>query len=128
MKNAQNCPGGLLVFPHMPLFQLDLNSQPNGRDAIYWFDFISQKNVKTANSYIKKNPPASFAIVDVPEFVWEAHMKAFNRGNTYAQENLIGTLLDNATHGYSSSNYKLYKNSDDYSITVYTRDSCKVKR
>jgi hypothetical protein len=127
-RRVKDCKGGLLVFPHMPIFQLDLNSQPQRRDAIYWFDFVSQKNIQKAISEIEKNPPAGFAIVDVPSFVWEGHSKAFNGGKEFLQRKMVGTLLRASAEGYSSSHYRLYSNTDDWSINVYTSDSCELKK
>lgn len=127
LAEVKDCDGGLMVFPHMPIFQLDLNSQPQRRDGIYWFDFITQKNVQNAISEIKKNPPAGFAIVNVPAFVWDGHSKAFNDGKIYKQRRLISTLLNEAQSGYSSFNFRLYKVTGEWSVNVYTRDSCKVE-
>jgi hypothetical protein len=127
LAEVKECDGGLMVFPHMPIFQLDLNSQPQRRDGIYWFDFITQKNVQNAISEIKKNPPAGFAIVNVPAFVWDGHAKAFNDGKIYEQRRLISTLLNEAQSGYSSFNFRLYKVTDEWSVNVYTRDSCKAE-
>ena len=124
LQRVKDCKGGLLVFPHMPIFHLDLNSQPQRRDAIYWFDFVSQKNIQKAISEIERNPPAGFAIVNVPSFVWEGHSKAFNGGKEFLQRELISALIRESAEGYSSSRYKLYKNTVDWSINVYTRDSC----
>ena len=127
-QKVKDCQGGLLVFPHMPIFQLDLNSQPQRRDAVYWFDFASQKNIQKAITEIEKNPPAGFAIVNVPSFVWEEHSKAFNGGEEFLQREMISALLRESAKGYSSSRYRLYNNSVDWSINVYTRDSCKLKK
>jgi hypothetical protein len=128
LQRVKDCKGGLLVFPHMPIFHLDLNSQPQRRDAIYWFDFVSQKNIQKAISEIERNPPAGFAIVNVPSFVWEGHSKAFNGGKEFLQRELISALIRESAEGYSSSRYKLYKNTVDWSINVYTRDSCELKK
>jgi hypothetical protein len=127
-EKVKNCQGGLLVFPHMPIFQLDLNSQPQRRDAIYWFDFVSQTNISKAVSEIQKNPPAGFAIINVPSFVWEGHSKAFNGGEEFLQREFVGALLRESANGYSQSRYKLYKDTKDWSINVYTRDSCELKK
>lgn len=127
-QTVKDCQGGLLVFPHMPLFQLDLNSQPQRRDAIFWFDFVSQKNIRKAINEIEKNPPAGFAIVNVPKYVWEGHSKAFNGGKEFLQRELVSALLRESTKGYSSFRYRLYNNTDDWSINVYTRDSCELKK
>jgi hypothetical protein len=123
-QRVKDCEGGLLVFPHMPIFQLDLNSQPQRRDAIYWFDFVSQKNIQRAINEIEQNPPAGFAIVNVPTFVWEGHSKAFNGGKEFLQRELISALLRESSTGYSSSRYALYGHTQDWSIKVYTRDAC----
>lgn len=128
LKPVKDCKGGLMVFPHMPIFQLDLNSQPQRRDAIYWFDFVSQNNIKKAISEVERNPPAGFVIVNVPSFVWKGHSKAFNGGKVYAQKNLISSLLRESASGYSSWKYRLYNYTEDWSITVYTRDSCESKK
>jgi hypothetical protein len=125
---VKDCKGGLLVFPHMPIFQLDLDSQPKRRDAIYWFDFVSQKDIKGAIQEIEENPPAGFAIVNVPSFVWEGHSKAFNGGEEFLQRELIGALLKESSNGYSSSRYTLFSNTQDWSIKVYTRDSCELRK
>ena len=127
-QKVEGCRGGLLVFPHMPIFQLDLDSQPQRRDAIYWFDFVSQKNIQKAILEIEKNPPAGFAIVNVPRFVWEGHSNAFNGGKNYLQQEFIAALLSESSDGYSSSRYSLYSNTSDWSIKVYTRDSCLTRK
>jgi hypothetical protein len=128
LKEVQNCSGGLLVFPHMPIFQLDLNSQPNRRDAIYWFDFVSQANIKKAIVEIEENPPAGFVIVKVPKFVWDGHSKAFLGGEKYAQEELIATLERESKKGYTSMKYRLYQGNEDWSVTVHTRNSCERRK
>ena len=127
-QRVKGCRGGLLVFPHMPIFQLDIDSQPQRRDAIYWFDFVSQKNIQKAISEIEKNPPAGFAIVNVPRFVWEGHSKAFNGGKDFLQQEFIGALLSESSNGYTSSRYTLYSHTLDWSINVYTRDSCDFRK
>lgn len=128
LKEVQNCSGGLLVFPHMPIFQLDLNSQPNRRDAIYWFDFVSQANIKKAIVEIEENPPAGFVIVKVPKFVWDGHSKAFLGGEKYAQEELIAALERESKKGYTSMKYRLYQGNEDWSVTVHTRNSCERRK
>jgi hypothetical protein len=127
-QRVKGCRGGLLVFPHMPIFQLDLDSQPQRRDAIYWFDFVSQNNIQKAISEIEKNPPAGFAIVNVPRFVWEGHSKAFNGGKDFLQQEFIRALLSESSNGYSSSRYTLSSHTLDWSINVYTRDSCELRK
>ena len=128
LKEVQNCSGGLLVFPHMPIFQLDLNSQPNRRDAIYWFDFVTQANIKKAIVEIEENPPAGFVIINVPKFVWDGHSKAFLGGEKYAQEELIATLKRESKKGYTSMKYRLYQGNEDWSVTVHTRNSCERRK
>ena len=112
----------------MPIFQLDLNSQPNRRDAIYWFDFVTQANIKKAIVEIEKNPPAGFVIVNVPKFVWDGHSKGFLGGEKYAQEELIATLKRESKKGYTSMKYRLYQGNEDWSVTVHTRNSCERRK
>jgi hypothetical protein len=128
LEVVKDCKGGLMVFPHMPIFQLDLDSQPQRRDAVYWFDFVSQSNILKAISEVENNPPAGYVIINVPDFVWDGHSQAFNGGNEFYQRKLIEVLQEKSANGYSSWIYRLYNNTDDWSITVYTKDSCELKK
>jgi hypothetical protein len=128
LEVVKDCKGGLMVFPHMPIFQLDLDSQPQRRDAVYWFDFVSQSNILKAISEVENNPPAGYVIINVPDFVWDGHSQSFNGGNEFYQRKLIEVLQEKSANGYSSWIYRLYNNTDDWSITVYTKDSCELKK
>lgn len=124
LNPAKNCQGGLFSFPSIPLFLLEAGTQPKGKDAIFWFDFVSQGNVLKATDEIKKSPPDAAVILDVPDFVWNAHSKGFNQGINYKQRELVKTLMNLEKLGYKKRVLPLFS-SPGYSIITLVNKNCK---
>lgn len=126
LNKANGCSNGLFSFPSIPFFLLEAGVQPKGRDAIFWFDFVSQKNVGEAILELKKSPPDAAVILSVPDFVWTAHSEGFNKGRKYKQRELVKIILDLEKSGYSKRELPLFA-SPGYSIITLVNESCKRK-
>ena len=123
---ATKCKGGIIAFPSIPIYVLNLGVQPKGRDAIFWFDFVTQKNVTKAINYFKKNPPDGVVLLNIPSFVWSGHSKVFNQGKEYRQSDLIKFFNALAIKGYTEKTYPLNE-SMGYSITTLVNSNCDKK-
>lgn len=136
MVTAKACEGGAVVFPNMPIFQIDNDVQPQGRNAVYWFDFTSKRSVMQDLEGFRKNPPSSIVLLKVPQEVWDGHSNAFNASRPfYAQKQLYSylksfekdaTYLSNTYILPSLGGYKPYRigTGDGYSLQVITKRTC----
>jgi hypothetical protein len=136
MATAKSCEGGAVVFPNMPIFQLDNDLQPAGRNAVYWFDFTSKRSVMQDLTAFRENPPSAIVLLKVPQDVWDGHSNAFNAGNQfYAQKQLYSYLkrFENDSTYVSKTyilpnlgEYNPYRIStgDGYSLQVITKNNC----
>ena len=112
------CKPSSVVFPHMPLFQLDTNSLPNSGLAVSWFDFSTPESLGAEIKRIKNDLPGSIVIIDVPSFVWEGHSRLFNDGKIMPQK----IFLDELKSIILSMNYtepKIFELGNDYSAQVH---------
>lgn len=118
MKMGLKCSPKSVVFPHMPLFQLDTFSVPESWSANYWFDFSTEDGLKQDIELFENNLPGSVLIVDLPEFVWSGHENLFNNGNLLPQREFLNRLKILI----SSSKYQkigTYDFSNSYVLKVY---------
>jgi Dolichyl-phosphate-mannose-protein mannosyltransferase len=112
------CKPSSVVFPHMPLFQLDTNSLPNSGLAVSWFDFSTPESLGAEIKRIKNDLPGSIVIIDIPSFVWEGHSRLFNDGKSMPQK----IFLDELKSIILSMNYtgpKIFELGNDYSVQVH---------
>jgi 4-amino-4-deoxy-L-arabinose transferase-like glycosyltransferase len=140
LATAKSCEGGAVVFPNMPIFQLDNNVQPEGRNGVYWFDFTSKRSVMEDLNHFRETPPASIVLLKVPQGVWDGHSNAFNAGQPfYAQKQLYTYLksfenndsyVSNTYNLPSLGEYKPYRipTGGGYSLQVITKKSCENER
>jgi hypothetical protein len=136
MATAKSCQGGAVVFPNMPIFQLDNNIQPEGKNGVYWFDFTSKRSVMEDLNRFRENSPASIVLLKVPQGVWDGHSSAFNAGQPfYAQKQLFTYLKSFENNDSYVSNtyilpslgeYKPYRiaTGEGYSLQVITKRAC----
>ena len=112
------CKPSSVVFPHMPLFQLDTNSLANSGLAVSWFDFSTPESLGAELKRIKNDLPGSIVIIDIPSFVWEGHSRLFNDGKSMPQK----IFLDELESIILSMNYtgpKIFELGNDYSVQVH---------
>jgi len=112
------CKPSSVVFPHMPLFQLDTNSLPNSGLAVSWFDFSTPESLGAEIKRIKNDLPGSIVIIDIPSFVWGGHSRLFNDGKSMPQK----IFLDELKNIILSMNYtgpKIFELGNDYSVQVH---------
>lgn len=74
--NQLKCSGEVIGYPHMPIFALESNRLPNGKAAVYWYDFISSDSVFGENERLKTTNISALFIMDMPE-VRESHYRMF---------------------------------------------------
>ena len=107
-----------VVFPHMPLFQLDTNSLPNSELAVSWFDFSTPKTLNAELKRIRSDLPGSIVIIDVPAFVWEGHSRLFNDGKVMPQKIFLDELKKiTLSMNYSKSN--IFDLGNGYSVQIF---------
>ncbi len=85
--NELPCRGEVIGYPHMPIFALESNRFPEGKVAVYWYDFISEQSKFNELSRLKKAQISTFLIMDMPN-VLEAHYKLFGRNKENLRNNL----------------------------------------
>lgn len=136
IARAKSCEGGTVVFPNMPIFQLDNDVSPAGKSGVYWFDFTSKRAVMEDLATFRENPPSSIVLLKVPQGVWDGHSNAFNGGKPfYPQIQLYSYLKSFENNSSYVSNtyvlpkegeYKPYRLGDDsgYSLQVITKKNC----
>jgi hypothetical protein len=136
VARVRSCEGGTVVFPNMPIFQLDNDVSPAGKNGVYWFDFTSKRAVMEDLATFRGNPPSSIVLLKVPQEVWDGHSNAFNAGKPfYAQKQLYSYLksFENDS-SYVSKTYVLPKNGEyepyrlgdesGYSLQVIIKKNC----
>lgn len=136
IARARSCEGGTVVFPNMPIFQLDNDVSPAGKNGVYWFDFTSKRAVMEDLGTFRAKPPSSIVLLKVPQGVWDGHSKAFNEGKPfYPQKQLYSYLKSFENDSSYVSNtyvlpkdgeYKPYRLGDEsgYSLQVITKKNC----
>ena len=90
------CRGEVIGYPHMPIFALDSNRLPEGKVAMYWYDFISPSGLQNELERLKNARIASF--VEMPmQGVVEQHIILFENENILLRrqiENLLKARIN----------------------------------
>jgi len=124
IRSFGSCRERMLAFPSIPYFILSNNGKSvDSSNAQYWFDFISQSNVRKAISSLQKSPPDVYVSLNLPEFVWQGHSKAFNGGEEYAQRDFVSFGDDLVAHNYKKFTY-LLSSSPGYSVSIFANPRC----
>jgi hypothetical protein len=94
--NSLSCRGEVIGYPHMPIFALDSNRLPEGKVAMYWYDFISPIGLQIELERLKNARIASF--VEMPmQRVLEQHIILFENENILLRrqiENLLKARIN----------------------------------
>ncbi len=122
LRPISACKNGIEVYPHLPIFQLELDALPKSKASVYWFDFYPKDAVKDQSQRIISNPPSGVVLVNLPDFVNDGHGILFNSGDTPEQV-MIGDALKNVINrnDYEAGPSDLV--SSNYLVEVY-RNSC----
>jgi hypothetical protein len=92
LSRAKSCGGEVVVFPHVPLFQLDANLLPGGRLATYWYDFSTQDEIQLEVARLKRVKISAIVLLELPDTVVEGHELLFNDGAPLAHRQMYDFL------------------------------------
>lgn len=82
------CNGEVIGYPHMPIFALETDQIPEGRVAVYWYDFISAKSISDEINRLRKSQMDTYIVMNLPNAL-EAHHILFGRtGKKYLHQDL----------------------------------------
>lgn len=118
LEKLQSCAGEIVAFPHVPLFILNQQKEPEGKLAQYWFDFSSRTEVIVEQERLLKQDIKALIIVKVPEHVWSNHERLFTSHQPLAQRQLLETLNERAE---SLPNTKSWDFSNGYKLSLSTK-------
>jgi hypothetical protein len=90
---AKECPGEVVVYPHMPLFLLDADLTPGGRLSQYWYDFASSAQVQLETQRLSTSAISALVFMDLPDIVKASHESLFGEGRPLEQRQLEALLL-----------------------------------
>lgn len=107
-----------LVFPHMPIFQLNSNSVPFGKAAVYWFDFISNDLMDMETILLSEKNPQFILIIDVPVATWEGHRKLFRANGAMSHDLFLDKMHSLVLADYMPITKNLLLGGD-YQGTLY---------
>jgi len=85
------CRGEVIGYPHMPLFALDADRLPQGRAAVYWFDFIKQTTLISESARLKDEPLGAFLFMGTGDAA-NIHKKLFKIQNNSGRSQLLLTI------------------------------------
>jgi hypothetical protein len=98
------CRGEVIGYPHMPIFALDSNRLPEGKAAVYWYDFISVAELKLESNRFLNAKISSLITIDLPD-VESAHANLFSSKGLLArlalEENFLLFSEQNLTRSHS---------------------------
>jgi hypothetical protein len=90
------CQGEVVGYPHMPIFALDANRLPEGKVAVYWYDFVSDGSLQIELERLKNARVASY--IQMPlKGVLEQHISLFKSENRLVRrqiENLLEARIN----------------------------------
>lgn len=90
---AKDCPGEVVVYPHMPLFLLDSGLLPGGRLGQYWYDFASSAEVQRETRRLSETAISVLVFMELPDLVMSSHESLFGEGRPLEQRQLEALLL-----------------------------------
>lgn len=110
-ESVNRCNDEVLTFPNIPYFNLELNSLPVARSAVFWFDFSTQN---TINAYLNQNKvnPGIILYIEYPRDVFDMHKNLFNLGKISAQEKVL-EYIQSISSEYRWSMYNINSSSSD---------------
>lgn len=123
LLGLKQCQNSMVSFPSVPLLIINANGTISDRNAEYWFDVISQKQVATALLDFQRKTPSVFVVLNVPKAVWDGHSAAFNGGKPYEQELLLNFIHSLPTNTYEVTQYPLV-GSPGFSYSIYFSKKC----
>ena len=92
IESVSKCMGEVVVYPHMPIFQLESDSLPTGRLGNYWYDFSSKEGIRDEKSRLESVNVKALVIVDLPKSVIKLHEWLFNAELPLPQRDLLNYL------------------------------------
>ena len=89
MNSGDKGNNATLVFPHMPIFQLNSNTVPFGKAGVYWFDFLSNELMDNEIELLGRQRPKFILLIDVPQSTWEGHRNLFRAGGAMSHDQFL---------------------------------------
>ena len=124
LNSNHRCTRRMISFPNMPLFQLDTNYLPIGKNAVYWFDVSTPQGINEDIKILQSEKPAAVLVETIPDYVWHFHSILFNNGKPFTQATLYSNLMENEKDKlYLWSSFPI-PNSPGYIIHVAIRKDC----
>ncbi len=107
----------IYTFPNIPLFYLLTNRYPDTFALVNWFDVLPDNVAEADARHLLMFPPKIIIWLDVPDFVWQEHEKAF-RGGQKSGQRMIASAVE-----------KLTSNKDKYILEAkyYVPEGCLLK-
>lgn len=96
-----------LVFPHMPIFQLNSDTIPFGKAGVYWFDFLSNDLMDNEIELLNKERPEFILLIDVPRSTWEGHRNLFRAGGSMSHDQFLEKIRALTSSQYSPLTQKI---------------------
>jgi hypothetical protein len=127
LQRPSGCGNGSLVYPAMPLFQLEVDQLPRLPLATYWFDFSTKSGLSRVSADIQLDPPSTIVIVDVPKFVIEGHRNLFRNGMSLPQEDFRSGISNLIAKQFTRTFYLKDAFSIGYDLSIY-EINCKKLR
>ena len=84
----------IYTFPNIPVFYLLTNRRPDTFAIVNWFDVLPDKLAIEEAKHILDSPPKVIIWLDVPDFVWVEHEKAFRGGKLSGQRKIAMTVKE----------------------------------
>ena len=100
--NTLSCKGEVIGYPHMPIFALDSNRLPEGKAAVYWYDFISEKTLVLETLRTEVVPLAATIQMNLSG-VEQAHISLFE-GSTLSRQ-VFELKTQNKSKNFSKVSY-----------------------
>jgi hypothetical protein len=127
MKSSDQANQYSLVFPHMPIFQLNSNTIPYGKAVVYWFDFISNQLMSDETDLLDTKRPSFILLIDVPTETWEGHRRLFRAGSSMSHDNFLNKTRSIVAQDYlpAESNIQL---GGEYQGTLYKLKNSAIKK
>jgi hypothetical protein len=83
----------ILIFPQTPIFYLLANRPMMGTVVSHWFDVLPDNVALMEKDLLERKPPAMIILMQLPEYVWHEHERAFRQGQRCAQREILDTIV-----------------------------------